>query len=103
MDDKSLLHLKQRFACLLARQIHGEGGKPAKFICRKKAQEAQNLSHELHELSRIHQPTDDNSLAAKKRDASADTSALERDIDQQIYALYGLTPEEIKIVEDSAK
>ncbi len=28
-----------------------------------------------------------------------DTSALERDIDQLVYALYGLTPEEIKIVE----
>jgi len=28
---------------------------------------------------------------------------LEREIDQQVYALYGLTPEEIKIVEESAK
>jgi hypothetical protein len=26
-------------------------------------------------------------------------SALEREIDDQVYALYGLTPEEIKIVE----
>jgi hypothetical protein len=40
---------------------------------------------------------------AKRKDTSADTSALEREIDQQVYALYGLTPEEIKIVEDSAK
>ena len=34
---------------------------------------------------------------------TADTSAMEREIDQQVYALYGLTPEEIKIVEDAAK
>jgi len=32
----------------------------------------------------------------------ADTSALEREIDQQVYALYGLTPEEIAIVEGTA-
>lgn len=30
---------------------------------------------------------------------AADTSALEREIDQQVYALNGLTPEEIAIVE----
>ena len=38
-------------------------------------------------------------LAAKQRDAEADTSALEREIDELVYALYGLTPEEIRIVE----
>lgn len=42
-------------------------------------------------------------LAAKKRDAEADTSALERQIDELVYALYGLTPEEIKRVEESGK
>ncbi len=31
------------------------------------------------------------------------TSALEREMDQLVYALYGLTPEEIKIVEEAAK
>ena len=41
-------------------------------------------------------------LAAKARDATADVSALEREIDALVYALYGLTPEEIKIVEASA-
>jgi hypothetical protein len=41
----------------------------------------------------------DRILAAKQRDANADTSALEREIDHLVYALYGLTPEEIKIVE----
>lgn len=42
-------------------------------------------------------------LAAKQRDAGADMSALEREIDQLVYALYGLTPEEIQIVEGTAK
>ena len=42
-------------------------------------------------------------LAAKARDASADTSALEREIDQLVYVLYDLTPEEIQIVEGAAK
>jgi hypothetical protein len=45
----------------------------------------------------------DRILAAKKQNSAADTSALEREIDQQVYALYGLTPEEIAIVEGSAK
>jgi hypothetical protein len=40
-------------------------------------------------------------LAAKARNASADVSTLEREIDRLVYALYGLTPEEIKIVEES--
>ena len=35
--------------------------------------------------------------------ASTVTSALEREIDHQVYALYGLTPEEIKIVEEAGK
>ena len=38
-------------------------------------------------------------LAVKQRDAGADVSAWEREIDALVYALYGLTPEEIKIVE----
>ena len=38
-------------------------------------------------------------LAAKHADPTADTSTLERQIDQLVYQLYGLTPEEIKIVE----
>jgi type I restriction-modification system DNA methylase subunit len=45
----------------------------------------------------------DKILAAKQRDAEADTSALEREIDELVYVLYGLTPEEIKIVEGAAK
>ena len=42
-------------------------------------------------------------LAAKREGASADTRSLEREIDELVYALYGLTPEEIKIVEESAR
>ncbi len=41
-------------------------------------------------------------LAAKRADPQADTSAWEREIDQLVYQLYGLTPEEIKIVEGTA-
>jgi hypothetical protein len=41
----------------------------------------------------------DRILAAKRADPQADTSALEAEIDQLVYALYGLTEEEIKIVE----
>jgi adenine-specific DNA-methyltransferase len=43
------------------------------------------------------------SFAAKQRDAAADVSAWEREIDALVYALYGLTPEEIQLVEGGAK
>jgi hypothetical protein len=45
----------------------------------------------------------DRILAAKQRDAEADVSALERQIDQLVYGLYGLTPQEIQIVESAAR
>ena len=41
----------------------------------------------------------DRILDAKNKNLNADTTTLEHQIDQQIYALYGLTPAEIKIVE----
>ena len=41
----------------------------------------------------------DKILSAKKDNPQANTSALEREIDQQVYALYNLTPEEIAIIE----
>ncbi len=41
----------------------------------------------------------DQILAAKKENPKADTSALEKQIDEMVYALYNLTPEEIAIVE----
>jgi hypothetical protein len=44
----------------------------------------------------------DRILAAKQRDAESDTSALEREIDELVYALYGLTPKEKKIVEEAS-
>lgn len=44
----------------------------------------------------------DRILAAKQRNPKADTAALEREIDQMVYALYDLTPEEIKTVEGSS-
>ena len=45
----------------------------------------------------------DRIVAEKRQDPSADTSALEREIDQHVYALYGLTPEEIAIVEGTTQ
>lgn len=45
----------------------------------------------------------DRILAAKKADPNADTSALEAEIDKLVYRLYDLTPEEIAVVESSAK
>ena len=41
-------------------------------------------------------------LAAKKENSEADVSALEAEIDQLVYKLYDLTPEEIAIVEGGA-
>jgi type II restriction/modification system DNA methylase subunit YeeA len=40
-------------------------------------------------------------LAAKKLEPTADTTVLEKEIDQLIYQLYDLTEEEIKIVENA--
>ena len=41
----------------------------------------------------------DRILAAKQQDAEANTRPLEQNIDELVYPLYGLTPEEIEIVE----
>ena len=37
---------------------------------------------------------------ANKSNALADTSSLEREIDGLVYGLYGLTEEEVKVVEE---
>jgi hypothetical protein len=42
----------------------------------------------------------DQILSLKKDNPAADTSALEREIDVMVYALYGLSEEEIAIVEE---
>jgi hypothetical protein len=42
-------------------------------------------------------------LKAKSANPSADTTALESEIDRLVYQLYGLTDEEIRIIEDSTK
>lgn len=44
----------------------------------------------------------DQILALKKQNPIADTSALENEIDQLVYELYGLTPEEVALVEGNA-
>ena len=43
----------------------------------------------------------DSILDAKRTNADADTTALEKEIDQIVYSLYELTPEEIAIVEEN--
>ncbi len=43
----------------------------------------------------------DKILSIKKQDPKADTSDLERDIDKLVYKLYGLTEDEIRIIENS--
>ena len=45
----------------------------------------------------------DKILAAKRANPQADTSAWEREIDERVYRLYGLTAAEIKIVEESSR
>ena len=40
-------------------------------------------------------------ISKKKDDSTTDTTLLEKQIDQLVYQLYGLTEEEIKIVEAS--
>jgi len=42
-------------------------------------------------------------LAVKKKDPKTDTTELETKIDQMVYKLYDLTPDEIAIVEGSNK
>jgi adenine-specific DNA-methyltransferase len=42
-------------------------------------------------------------LASKKKNPSADTSQIEREIDEIVYQIYGLTEEEIAIVEGASK
>jgi hypothetical protein len=41
--------------------------------------------------------------ATKLSDPAAETLALEREIDEWVYRLYGLTADEIKIVEEAGK
>jgi tRNA1(Val) A37 N6-methylase TrmN6 len=43
----------------------------------------------------------DTILAAKRADPDADVSSLEAEIDQLVYSLYGLTREEVAIIEES--
>jgi hypothetical protein len=45
----------------------------------------------------------DHILAVKARDAAAGVSGLKREIDELVYALYGLTKEEKALVQSAAK
>ncbi len=45
----------------------------------------------------------DQILTAKKANPTADIQALEAEIDENVSRLYGITPEEIIIVQESMK
>ncbi|AVZ29747.1 hypothetical protein [Nodularia spumigena] len=45
----------------------------------------------------------DKILEIKRQNSKADTRELEREIDEIVYQLYGLTEEEIRIIEESVK
>lgn len=45
--------------------------------------------------------TVDNILAAKKENPEADTRCWEEEIDNLVYSLYGLSPEEMNIIKGS--
>ncbi len=45
----------------------------------------------------------DRIVAEKKRDPAVDTTEWEREIDRLVYELYGVTEDEIKLVEESAR
>ena len=45
----------------------------------------------------------DNILVKKQAGPTTDTSALEAEIDSMVYELYGLTKDEIKIIEQNVK
>jgi len=57
----------------------------------------------LPEKQKLVEQLVDRILAEKQQNPEADTSELECKIDQLVYSLYGLTPEEIKIVESATK
>jgi len=60
--------------------------------------------HDLHPMERMWRMVFvQRILAAKRANPVADTSAWERDIDERVYRLYGLTAEEMKIVEESVR
>jgi hypothetical protein len=42
-------------------------------------------------------------LAAKAADPQVDTAGLEREVDDMVYSLYGVTEEEMKIIENQRK
>ncbi|MFN8343441.1 MAG: Eco57I restriction-modification methylase domain-containing protein [Spirosomataceae bacterium] len=57
------------------------------------------ISNRLSESKEVLTMIVDQILTAKATDSNADTTALEAEIDRLVYALYGLTEEEIAIVE----
>jgi hypothetical protein len=68
-----------------------------------------------HYIGKIPLPTDykekqqhiiklvDKILAAKRADPAADVSAWEREIDERVYRLYGLTKDEVKLIDECVR
>ncbi|MBC8344634.1 MAG: hypothetical protein H8E56_00075 [Candidatus Marinimicrobia bacterium] len=65
--------------------------------------EVDNLPIEISKNQNLIGNLADQILTAKKVNPQADTSKLEREIDVLVYDLYGLTEEEIAIVEESVE
>ena len=63
--------------------------------------EVDNLPIEMAKNQNLIGKLVDQILTAKKANPQIDTTALEAEIDQMVYELYGLTDEEIAIVEES--
>jgi len=65
--------------------------------------EVDNLPIEMAKNQNLIGKLVDQILTAKKANPQIDTTALEAEIDQMVYELYGLTDEEIAIVEESTQ
>ncbi|MEK0337684.1 MAG: hypothetical protein QQN41_09665, partial [Nitrosopumilus sp.] len=59
------------------------------------------IPENVHQKSIIEKVTE--IIAIKKQDPQKNTLEKEKEVDQLVYELYGLTEEEIKIVEESIK
>ena len=85
------------FAKLIAR-LQGDFYEPSAIFLEKFPIPAASAEHQ-----KVVERLVERILAAKAQDARADVSAVEREIDALVYALYDLTPAEIKLVEETAQ
>jgi len=74
-----------------AEEVRENGKKKIKIALSAKSKLERNHNEVNDKVNKI--------LTIKKSDPTADITTLEKEIDQLVYALYGLTEEEIRIVE----